>query len=752
MTDDRLGVGPVGIAVEAGRIVVRRGASEWLQSPSPVAVRYLSGGSAAVPYDSVHRAADGSMSGSWSTVAPDGTRLMIDDRWEATCDRADRPGATIDRQVRVGTPGGATTGPAIPRQDGFSVGLSLGLAGDAHAIRRFAPGMLAAPALRAEETASAFADDRLGYPMVLAWDPASLHATVLLRESLPTDDEAPLRSPGDARFLHRTDIGSLGFVREATAEDSDELGLEAWWPARERGRSSALGPDGVAPEAFHPLAPGMTMRLRYRLLDIAAQDLPEAARVAFEACLDLAGTQVPTLPFSLDEAIAMRLGLLARTWTTWPDGGAGFVLDFDPERGLDAPARGFGASFADLDLPRGQSILEYGFTGRQIEVGTSLAEALGGEWVVRSAAVADWYVRHLVLPSGWSFGHYDIERGRPLFACGDPDGPFMHYLGPAERPGTFLRLQVEAMTDLLRASRVHRAMGTPHEAWLDACRRFAELLVSIQGPDGAWVRAYAPDGMPLLGGWLGATPAEASSATPIPVPFLIAMADELPAEREHYLGAARRAGRHVLSTHVASDEYRGGTLDNPNDVDKEAAGFAMRALLALYRVDGDAAWLEGARRAADMFLTWNVIWRVPTRPGTRLGKAGFDPVGWGGINSTWGCGVVDIYSLFFLADLIEVGDRAGVPVMRRVAELVAHGTQGLLSHPGRSFGFALEGMQPEGVALADQGCDVGLIHKGDLWGGLGWIHTAGTSALREAMGALARTHPGPGVTHEEVRS
>jgi hypothetical protein len=41
------------------------------------------------------------------------------------------------------------------------------------------------------------------------------------------------------------------------------------------------------------------------------------------------------------------------------------------------------------------------------------------------------------------------------------------------------------------------------------------------------------------------------------------------------------------------------------------------------------------------------------------------------------------------------------------------------------MGFANIGMQPEGVALSNQGVDEGLITKGDIWGSLGWIYTAG---------------------------
>jgi hypothetical protein len=44
-------------------------------------------------------------------------------------------------------------------------------------------------------------------------------------------------------------------------------------------------------------------------------------------------------------------------------------------------------------------------------------------------------------------------------------------------------------------------------------------------------------------------------------------------------------------------------------------------------------------------------------------------------------------------------------------------------------GFVDIGMQPEGVGITSQGMDEELIRKGDTWGSLGWIYSAGTYGL-----------------------
>jgi hypothetical protein len=133
---------------------------------------------------------------------------------------------------------------------------------------------------------------------------------------------------------------------------------------------------------------------------------------------------------------------------------------------------------------------------------------------------------------------------------------------------------------------------------------------------------------------------------------------------------------------------------------------------------------------------------VPPRAGTRVAHAGVRSTGWGGINSTWGTGVTDIYSLFFLDSFVRLSRLTGNPLYEAVADLAAAGCQQMLSYDGERFGFADTGMQPEGLAFCDQGVDDHLIAKGDTWGGLGWIYTAGTYGLSRYLDAKGEAKGG----------
>ena len=117
------------------------------------------------------------------------------------------------------------------------------------------------------------------------------------------------------------------------------------------------------------------------------------------------------------------------------------------------------------------------------------------------------------------------------------------------------------------------------------------------------------------------------------------------------------------------------------------------------------------------------------KKGTILYEKGFKTKGFGAINSVWGGGVVDIYSLFHIRELFEIGVWRNHPMMCRMAEWIAVATSQICSYPGDDMGFADIGMQPEGFGICPQGLDDGMIQKGGIWGTLGWIYSAGIYGL-----------------------
>lgn len=696
-------------------------------------IRFLDGTHIRRGYDNLARLLD-AYQGTCQIVHA-GMRWAVRDTWSlaaADCVHLDRL-ISVEPDLQTEDDRGTPTA--------FHLTLALTLDSLIEDGRPFVPANLYESAQLSSGRTASYSDGRLAYPLAAWYDQQRRSALAIIRSQLAKYDEYRKRERGEGDFPHMTDLGSM-FVSRGL----DDVRVGADFPYYEGDISSALDSQGSSARAYHPVTGDrMQLGLSYDIVTGEAADFSAAVRWSLGHAIRLSPPKPAELPFSLHDAVGFRLRSCARTYTEWQDGGAGFQLNFDPEGGYDSTAQAFGASFAEHAMQRASDIFEYGFTGRQLNVAWALARNLGGEWLDRGRRACDHFVRHLTTPSGFMFSHYDKAKRRPLFSIGDPDGPVLHYLGTSTEQGSYLRLMTETATDLLLNWELHSQVDRDQPHWLRAAIRLGDFLVRCQNPDGSWYRAYTMAGTGIRGGpWLG-DEENSKSSTAVAIPFLLALAaiDDRALEAadqsdgsvtgvdkgRRYVAAAERAGRFVVDRHVAEDRYHGGTLDNPNVVDKESALLTMSALLGLYQRTRDTGYLTAAERAARVGASWTSLWDVPLVTGTPLGRARVRSTGWGGINSIWGAGVTDIYSLFFLADLADLADLTGDDYFTLIAYLTACGTAQLLSYPEEKFGFADVGMQPEGIAFCDQGVDEGLIAKGNIWGGLGWIYTAGTYGL-----------------------
>ncbi|TDE07918.1 hypothetical protein [Jiangella asiatica] len=706
---------------------VRRGAGTWATLEHPIECAGVDGSLHRSGYDHIASALEGRWTGTAQWRHGDAT-IRVSDTWEPAGDAL-----TLHRRIRA-------TGPAPEHPDGFRLRLAWSVPSPGP-VRLFVPGLIYAVDQYTDGREHSYADHRLAYPLVAAHQVRRGEVIVLKRLTPATFDQAPEREPGQRAFIQRTDIGSVGFSTEP-----ETLTLSANWPYHEGETSAMLDRQGTPATAHFPVdGEDLDITIRYRLWVDAAKTFSTATHRAFSAALAAAAPEPTALPVPLRDSIEVRLDSAAATYRESDDGFAGFALNFDPRHGFGSHPLAFGASFAEHRMGRSEQIFEYGFTGRQLNVAYMLARHNPDAWSERAARVVDAFVDRMCTASGWMYTLWDTGRKRPLYACGDPTGPVMHYLGRSSRPGTYSRMMAEAGSDLLLNISLYNPT-TARPSWWDACLRLADFFVRYQDDDGAWYRAYTPDGDPVTGGeWFGTSPAAGKTATSTVVPFLLAVARQAtgchPEAARRYRDAAIRAGEYVLRHSVALDDYRGGTLDNPNVVDKEAAFLVMSAALALHEATGESRWLDAARRSATQAVTWHSIWTVPNIDGTEVATAGVRSVGWGGINSIWGAGVTDIYSLFFAADLVRLARLADDQLFARVAQLIAHSSVQLLSVPERSYGFADIGMQPEGISFCDQGADDGLIRKGDTWGGLAWPYSAGTFGMAKYLDACAEPAP-----------
>jgi hypothetical protein len=165
----------------------------------------------------------------------------------------------------------------------------------------------------------------------------------------------------------------------------------------------------------------------------------------------------------------------------------------------------------------------------------------------------------------------------------------------------------EATLFLVRALHVD---GSPR--WTAAVRSNLDVACAGQAPDGSLGSGYDSA--------TGAVLDRAGTSGLAWIPALVEAAALL--DEPRYLDVARGAGRYYAA--AVEREFLYGA---PEDVDlapsSEDGYLAIMAYVALYEADGDPAWLELARRAADWTLTFRYTYDVDFPEHTLLRDYGF---------------------------------------------------------------------------------------------------------------------------------
>ena len=142
--------------------------------------------------------------------------------------------------------------------------------------------------------------------------------------------------------------------------------------------------------------------------------------------------------------------------------------------------------------------------------------------------------------------------------------------------------------------------GIEHANWLDYCVKTADWLVSKQNEDGSWYRSYNYDGTMCM---------DSKASTPTVIRFLVQM--YIITKKQAYLEAAIRAGEWTYEREYIGFEYRGGTCDQLDYMDKESGIYCMFGFMSLYDITGEKKWLDAAVGAADYVETFTFVANFP---------------------------------------------------------------------------------------------------------------------------------------------
>jgi hypothetical protein len=186
---------------------------------------------------------------------------------------------------------------------------------------------------------------------------------------------------------------------------------------------------------------------------------------------------------------------------------------------------------------------------------------------------------------------------------------------------SFLRMIADGTEFVLKAYQLEKKYGTVHADWLEYCLKTADFLVSVQGEDGSFARAYT---------WEGTIQHPAKNCTAQPIRFLTWL--YLETKDEKYLSSALKSAEYTYESLHKPFCYMGGTPDNDNVFDKEAGILMLYGFLELFEATGDNRWLEVAVGAADYCEGWIYTYNFPVsgeyphNPYDKTGIAGQSPV------------------------------------------------------------------------------------------------------------------------------
>jgi len=694
-----LGELPAGI-----RVAARRHAQGWGlriegagiasgETQQPVVIELYTAGDAghqrlAAAYQAVERSGAG-FTATAAVHGPAGATFHVRDVWEV------RDGIlTVDRSVTVQrAEGAARDTPAAP-DVGFLSALLLQFPGatawtDAQA---FAPGMLYGHGTHVRDVAIGgtahyregvrqvrIREDRLPAPLFgLRFADGS--SAALLHEAPEGDttaaDSLDVEST-EAQIDERFRFASLG-----GAEEEGRVTLGVWFPGTE-GETTYRGdifPGGQLRQwrrRYHPVRDGVTQQyrvsLRFRERESFAALATESWRWAWTTLAPQVAVQ------DIGAAREALVSMLADRVRYVPDDAA-----------PNGPMAGIPLALNILTgepptAARLRAVM--GFCGRNTD---------SAYYLLREAARQDGAVAERFRRLGTDILETFVRlRMAPPEAEGFrlDDGTLTASQFREMKHGTIhLRALAEGCKAMLRAWRLEREAGRDHAHWLRWCVDFGDWLLTQQDAGGAFPRAWEAG--------TGAIGEESLRSTHNAVAFFVLLS-ECTRERR-YLEAAQRAGDFSWESGHKDGEFVGGTLDNPDVVDKEAGTLSLEAYLALYEATREQKWLDRGRAAGDFAETWIYCWNVPIPadddPARLHWKPGATTVGLQLIAT--GHTLVDQYMAWDVASYAKLWKYTGDAHYLEVARILLHNTKTMLAVPGRTFDLIGPGWQQEHWSLA----------------------------------------------------
>lgn len=435
-------------------------------------------------------------------------------------------------------------------------------------------------------------ETRMGLPMTMVYNTESQYYMSLVHAEPEITVEGELGGGFDGAINDDLKYASLGFESEKDGEPTD-IAVTMCYPCAEgpatfdSGAGWARRFHQVADNHFHEykvgLVFGKTANFNDALVDSYEKSYPYvdgqckqySNETAYEQNIECLSTEAK-----------LGKGTVYTGSTPYDVYGLPWELNLDPTK------------------KKGNLSLQMGFVGQQTSVGAHLyREGLktnDADLKNKGSNMLNFWTSDTIYPSGQKLPYiwYDATTGR------------LHQQGSAGYATIYLRMLCDGVEGILDAYLYGKDFGVENAHWKNFCIRFADNLVSLQNSDGSFNRAYTRSGG-IPGdefadkniGYDSTDPAKFKLNTPIAIRFLSKMYELT--KNNSYKESLRKAAEYSYNEiYLGMGKYVGGTCDNANVVDKEAAVYAMFGFRCAFEVLGDAKYEKAMKHAAVCSLSW----------------------------------------------------------------------------------------------------------------------------------------------------
>lgn len=267
---------------------------------------------------------------------------------------------------------------------------------------------------------------------------------------------------------------------------------------------------------------------------------------------------------------------------------------------------------------------------------------------------------------------------------------------------SFLRCMVDGLEGMLDAVRIAKAYNQDKPEWEKALLKFANNLVAKQNDDGSFYRCYNTDGTVCTDTSNATYQGTSKLNTPIAVRFLSKMY-EYTGETKYKDSAIKAAEYAYNELYVKLGKYVGGTPDNPNTVDKEAAVYALYCFDCAYMLTGEEKYLNAAEHAAVSTMSWTYTYdfAVPNQNVTDVKQNPFSEGGVIGFSViATGHSGADNYSAYAFYEMYKIYLLTGNEFYKQSALLLQIDSKLSTDYSGK-IGYKYKAMMPEATNVAD---------------------------------------------------